>query len=62
VYPKENGSRERALTEFYKKVSEWKWESVDDSPKCKRGRKPKEKQKSVVDMDKPRNQKYSWLK
>lgn len=61
VYPKENGSKERALQDFYKKVTDWKWDEVDDSPTCRRGRKPKEKAKPIVDMDKHRNKKYNWI-
>lgn len=68
VYPKDNGSLERARQSFYKKVREWKWEEPDDCPYKKRGRKAKQ---TVRIESKPRTEgerkaalkqsKYNWL-
>ena len=66
VYPKPNPeARKRVLEAFYNKVRNTRWEEVEETPKCARGRKPKERPKVVIDMDKPRNQqfknKYNWF-
>lgn len=51
--------RRNHLLEMIKKE---KWE-VDEKPQCnKRGRKPKEAPKPIIDLEKPRNKYYSWLK
>jgi hypothetical protein len=42
VYPKDNGSLERARQAFYKKVREWRWDEPDERPSKPRGRKPKQ--------------------
>jgi hypothetical protein len=67
VYPKPNPeARKKVLEDFYRKVRNTRWEEVDEIPRCKKGRKPKERPKAIIDMDKPRNQifkkdKYNWL-
>jgi len=47
VYPKDNGSLERARLAFYKKVANWNWESVDENEYQgkPRGRKAKVKER-----------------
>ncbi len=47
VYPKDNGSIERAREAFRKKVANWNWDTVDenDYQGKPRGRKPKIKEK-----------------
>lgn len=51
--------RRNHLLEMMKKE---KWD-VDEKPQCKkRGRKIKEKSKPNIDLEKPRNKYYSWLK
>lgn len=39
VYPKDNGSLERARQSFYKKVKEWRWEEPEEKQSKSRGRK-----------------------
>jgi len=39
VYPKDNGSLERARQAFYKKVREWRWEESEEKQSKPRGRK-----------------------
>ena len=67
VYPKDNGSLDRAREAFRKKVANWKWN--DEYEECvykKRGRKPQYKTRVE---SKPRTkgeelaqkQKYNWL-
>ncbi len=41
VYPKDNGSLERARQSFYKKVREWRWDEPEECAPKRRGRKPK---------------------
>lgn len=42
VYPKDNGSLERARQAFYEKVKNWRWEEPDEKKStAKRGRKCK---------------------
>jgi hypothetical protein len=41
VYPKDNGSLERARQLFYKKVREWRWDEPEECTYKRRGRKPK---------------------
>ncbi len=43
VYPKDNGSLERARQSFYKKVREWKWDEPEERICKRRGRKPQER-------------------
>ena len=47
VYPKDNGSIERAREVFRKKVANWNWETVDENEYQgkPRGRKPKERKR-----------------
>ena len=47
VYPKDNGSIERAREAFRKKVANWNWESVDENEYQgkPRGRKAKIKER-----------------
>jgi len=47
VYPKDNGSLERAKEAFRKKVANWNWEEYDENKYQgkRRGRKPKIKEK-----------------
>jgi hypothetical protein len=42
VYPKDNGSLDRARQSFYKKVSEWRWDEPEECTYKRRGRKPKQ--------------------
>jgi len=52
----------RRRNHLLEKIKKEKWE-VDDKPQCKkRGRKIKEAPKPNVDLEKPRNKYYSWLK
>lgn len=42
VYPKDNGSLERARLAFYEKVKNWRWEDPEEKkPTAKKGRKRK---------------------
>jgi hypothetical protein len=41
IYPKDNGSLERARQSFYKKVREWRWNELEERVCKPRGRKPK---------------------
>ena len=41
VYPKDNGSLERARQAFYKKVKEWRWDDPEECSYRPRGRKAK---------------------
>jgi len=65
VYPKPNPeARKKVLEDFYRKVRNTRWEEVDETPKCRKGRKPKEQPKAIVDMNKSRNKfknKYNWF-
>lgn len=47
VYPKDNGSLERAREAFRKKVANWNWESIDENEYQgkPRGRKAKVKER-----------------
>jgi|APFre7841882793_1041355.scaffolds.fasta_scaffold255042_2 hypothetical protein len=40
VYPKDNGSLERARVAFRKKVANWRWEEPEEKQSKPRGRKP----------------------
>jgi hypothetical protein len=52
----------RRRDHLLEKIKKEKWE-VDDKPQSKkRGRKTKEASKPNVDLEKPRNKYYSWLK
>jgi hypothetical protein len=42
IYPKDNGSLERARQSFYKKVREWRWEDPIEKELKPRGRKAKQ--------------------
>ena len=67
VYPKDNGSLERARQAFYKKVRETRWDDTEECPYKRRGRKAK----PIVRIEsKPRSRgeelalkqsKYNWL-
>ena len=43
-------------------IKKEKWETEEKQPGKKRGRKSKEIIKPVIDLDKPRNKGYNWLK
>ena len=45
VYPKDNGSLERARQAFYKKVKEWRWEEPEAKQSKPRGRKAQVKER-----------------
>ena len=45
VYPKDNGSLERARQSFYKKVREWRWEESEQKESKPRGRKAQPKER-----------------
>jgi hypothetical protein len=52
----------RRRNHLLEKIKKEKWE-VDDKPQSKkRGRKTKEAPKPNIDLEKPRNKYYSWLK
>ena len=66
VYPKDNGSLERAREAFRKKVAGWRWDDEEECVYKRRGRKPQYKARIET---KPRTkseklaqqQKYNWL-
>ena len=39
-----------------------RWDEPDEKLYCRRGRKPAPKPQAIVDMDKPRNKHYGWVK
>jgi hypothetical protein len=39
VYPKDNGSLERAKVAFRKKIANWRWEEPEEKQSKPRGRK-----------------------
>lgn len=45
VYPKDNGSLERAKASFLEKVKKWRWEEPEEKKSCARGRKAKPKER-----------------
>lgn len=51
--------RRNWLLEQMKKT---RWEDPDEKPYCRRGRKPAPKPQASIDMNKPRNKHYSWVK
>jgi hypothetical protein len=53
VYPKDNGSLERARVAFRKKVANWRWEEPEEKQSKPRGRKP---QVNVRIESKPRTE------
>jgi hypothetical protein len=67
VYPKDNGSLERARQVFYKKVREWKWDEPEERVCKPRGRKPKpyiryeSKPRSEGERQALKQSKYNWL-
>ena len=67
VYPKDNGSLERARQSFYKKVSEWRWDEPEECTYKRRGRKPKQivriesKPRSEGERQALKQSKYNWL-
>jgi hypothetical protein len=67
VYPKDNGSLERARQSFYKKVSEWKWDEPEECVYKRRGRKPKpfirveSKPRTENERQALKQTKYNWL-
>ena len=67
VYPKDNGSLERARKAFYKKVSEWRWDEPEECTYKRRGRKAKpmvrieSKPRSEGERQALKQSKYNWL-
>ena len=67
VYPKDNGSLERARQSFYKKVREWRWNEPEECTYKRRGRKPKpfvrveSKPRSEGERQALKQSKYNWL-
>ncbi len=67
VYPKDNGSLERARQAFYKKVSEWRWDEPEECTYKRRGRKPKpvvryeSKPRTPFEREALKQSKYNWL-
>lgn len=67
VYPKDNGSLERARQSFYKKVREWKWDEPEECIYKRRGRKAKpivrieSKPRSEGERQALKQSKYNWL-
>ena len=45
VYPKDNGSLERAREAFRKKVADWRWEQPEEKQSKPRGRKAQVKER-----------------
>ena len=45
VYPKDNGSLERAREAFRKKVADWRWEESEEKQSKPRGRKAQVKER-----------------
>jgi len=68
VYPKDNGSLERARQSFYKKVREWRWDEPEECIYKRCGRKPKQfaRIESIPRSESERQavlkqSKYNWL-
>ena len=68
IYPKDNGSLERARQAFYKKVSEWRWDDPEECTYKRRGRKPKatgirieSKPRSEGERQALKQSKYNWI-